>query len=77
MAAPLAFGIDTRTYGFSAHDLLRRVQELRTRRDLAPRLLYLDCDTEALQRRYTESRRPPSAGARPAGDGRHRRRSAA
>jgi len=35
-----------------------RVQELRTRRDLAPRLLYLDCDTEALQRRYTESRRP-------------------
>src|SRR5919108_3640715 len=53
MAAPLAFGIDTRTYGFDAHDLLRRVQELRTRPDLAPRLLYLDCDTETLQRRYT------------------------
>src|SRR5262245_32111143 len=58
MAAPLAFGIDTRTYGFSARDLVRRVQELRTRADLAPRLLYLDCDTETLQRRYTESRRP-------------------
>jgi len=70
MAAPLAFGIDTRTYGFSAHDLLRRVQELRTRADLAPRLLYLDCDTETLQRRYTESRRPhPMAPDRPVVDG--------
>ena len=70
MAAPLAFGIDTRTYGFSAHDLLRRVQELRTRNDLAPRLLYLDCDTETLQRRYTESRRPhPMAPDRPVVDG--------
>jgi UPF0042 nucleotide-binding protein len=70
MAAPLAFGIDTRTYGFSAHDLVRRVQELRTRADLAPRLLYLDCDTETLQRRYTESRRPhPLAPDRPVIDG--------
>jgi UPF0042 nucleotide-binding protein len=70
MAAPLAFGIDTRTYGFSAHDLVRRMQELRTRSDLAPRLLYLDCDTETLQRRYTESRRPhPLAPDRPVVDG--------
>ncbi len=70
MAAPLAFGIDTRTYGFSAHDLVRRVQEFRTRSELAPRLLYLDCDTEALQRRYTESRRPhPMAPDRPVADG--------
>ena len=70
MAAPLAFGIDTRTYGFDAHDLMRRVQELRTRADLAPRLLYLDCNTETLQRRYTESRRPhPLAPDRPVVDG--------
>jgi len=27
MAAPLAIGIDTRTYGFDAHDLVRRLQE--------------------------------------------------
>src|SRR5215475_7246836 len=46
MAAPLAFGIDTRTFGFDVHDLVRRVQELRTRADLTPRLVYLDCDTE-------------------------------
>src|SRR5260370_6442157 len=66
MAAPLAFGVDTRTYGFDAHDLMRRLQELRLRADLAPKLLYLDCDTETLQRRYTESRRPhPLAPARP------------
>ena len=46
------------------------MQELRTRTDLAPRLLYLDCDTETLQRRYTESRRPhPMAPDRPVIDG--------
>src|ERR1700750_1393540 len=49
MAAPLAFGIDTRTYGFDPHDLVRRVQELRERRDLAARLLFLDCDSDVLQ----------------------------
>src|SRR6266481_2879312 len=77
MAAPLAFGVDTRTYGFNAHDLARHLQELRLRTDLAPRLLYLDCDTETLQRRYTESRRPhPMAPDRPLVDaiGEERRR---
>jgi RNase adapter protein RapZ len=70
MAAPLAFGVDTRTYGFNAHDLVRRLQELRLRADLAPKLLYLDCATETLQRRYTESRRPhPMAPDRPVIDG--------
>src|SRR5262249_26344837 len=38
MAAPLAFGIDTRTYGFDARDLVHRLQGLRQRADLAPRL---------------------------------------
>jgi len=70
MAAPLAFGIDTRTYGFDAHNLARRLAELRARPDLAPKLLYLDCDSETLQRRYTESRRPhPLAPDRPVADG--------
>lgn len=70
MAAPLAFGVDTRTYGFDAHDLVHRLREMRTRADLAPKLLYLDCDTETLQRRYTESRRPhPLAPGRPVIDG--------
>jgi UPF0042 nucleotide-binding protein len=70
LAAPLAFGVDTRTYGFDPHDLLRRLRELRGRADLAPRLLFLDCDTETLQRRYTETRRPhPMAPDRPVIDG--------
>ena len=70
MPVPLAFGVDTRTYGFDPHDLQRRLQELRLRADLAPRLLFLDCDTEILQRRYTESRRPhPMAPDRPVNDG--------
>ncbi len=70
MAAPLAFGVDTRTFGFNAHDLARRLQELRQRADLDPKLLYLDCDTETLLRRYTESRRPhPMAPDRPVIDG--------
>src|SRR5262245_2028733 len=70
MAAPLAFGVDTRTYGIDPHDLLRHLRELSGRTDLTPRLLYLDCDTEILQRRYTESRRPhPLAPDRPVVDG--------
>src|SRR6478672_959095 len=70
MAAPLAFGVDTRTYGFDSKNLVRRLQQLRQRPDLAARLLYLDCDTETLQRRYTESRRPhPMAPDRPVVDG--------
>jgi UPF0042 nucleotide-binding protein len=70
MAAPLAFGIDTRTHGFDAKSLVRRLQQLRQRPDLAARLLYLDCDSEILQRRYTETRRPhPLAPDRPVVDG--------
>src|ERR1043166_7459908 len=39
MAAPLAFGIDTRTYGFDAKNLVRRLQQLRQRPELAAQLL--------------------------------------
>ncbi|MBM3646647.1 MAG: RNase adapter RapZ [Alphaproteobacteria bacterium] len=70
MAAPLAFGVDTRTYGFDARDLVRRIHDLRQRPGIAARLLFLDCDDETLQRRYTESRRPhPLAPDRPIRDG--------
>jgi UPF0042 nucleotide-binding protein len=70
MAAPLAFGIDSRTHGFDPHDLLRRLREMRQRPDIAPRLLFLDADTETLRRRYTETRRPhPLAPGRPVSDG--------
>ncbi len=69
MAAPLAFGIDSRTYGFDPRDLALQMATLKLRPDLIPRLLFLDCDTETLQRRYTESRRPhPLAPGRPVVD---------
>lgn len=69
-APPLAFGVDTRTFGFDPHDLVARVRELRQRTDLDAKLLFLECDTEVLQRRYTESRRPhPLAPDRPVIDG--------
>jgi UPF0042 nucleotide-binding protein len=70
MAAPLAFGVDTRTHGFNPHDLVEHVHALRSRPDIRVRLLFLDCETETLQRRYTESRRPhPLAPDRPVTDG--------
>jgi UPF0042 nucleotide-binding protein len=70
LAVPLAFGVDTRTYGFDPHDLVRRIRELRLRADITVRLLFLDCDSETLLRRYTESRRPhPLAPDRPVKDG--------
>jgi UPF0042 nucleotide-binding protein len=70
MAAPLAFGVDTRTYGFDPHELVRHVRRLRARSDIRARLLFLECETETLQRRYTESRRPhPLAPDRPVTDG--------
>jgi len=69
-APPLAFGVDTRTFGFDPQDLVARVRELRQRADLDAKLLFLECDTEVLQRRYTESRRPhPLAPDRPVIDG--------
>jgi UPF0042 nucleotide-binding protein len=70
MAPPLAFGVDTRTYGFDPHELVRHVRRLRGRSDIRTRLLFLECETETLQRRYTESRRPhPLAPDRPVTDG--------
>ena len=70
MAAPLAFGVDTRTYRFDPPELVQRLDELRKRDDLAPRLLFLECDSDVLLRRYTETRRPhPMAPDRSVADG--------
>ena len=69
IAAPLAFGVDTRTYGFDPHDLQRRLRSSGCAPIFA-RLLFLDCDDETLRRRYTETRQAASAGAdRPVSDG--------
>jgi len=65
----VAFGVDVRTWGFDGHAMAARLDSLRSRADLAVQLVYLDCDTEVLLRRYTETRRPhPLAQDRPVQD---------
>lgn len=56
-ARPLAVAIDTRTRDFAVDPLLREVEILRDDPDLEAGLLFLDCSGEALQRRFTETRR--------------------
>jgi RNase adaptor protein for sRNA GlmZ degradation len=67
---PLAIGIDTRTRDFAAGRLLRLYKELRALPDIAATLVFIDCDDEALVRRFTETRRRhPLAQDRPVQDG--------
>lgn len=67
---PLAVGLVSRTRDFTADRLLRELADLRTRAGLAPSLLFLDAQDDALQRRYMETRRPhPHASDRPVADG--------
>jgi len=67
---PLALGIDTRTRDFAAQRLLAIHAELRATPDLEATLVFVDCDDEALVRRFTETRRRhPLAQDRPVQDG--------
>jgi UPF0042 nucleotide-binding protein len=79
-ARAIAVGADLRTRGFAIGGLAiggfaieRMLEPLdavvgRTGREL--KVLFVDCDDEPLQRRYTETRRPhPLAGDRPVADG--------
>jgi len=63
---PLAIGIDIRTRGFFIDDFLGEIDALIKRIDLEVRLIFLDCDDDVLQRRFTETRRRhPLAADRP------------
>lgn len=67
---PLAIGIDSRTRGFDAEGVIRRVAKLRQRAHYDVAMLFLDCAGAELERRYDETRRPhPLALDRPASDG--------
>lgn len=57
-AGPLAIGIDVRTRDFDAAGLLDALGRLRKNPALAIGIVFLDCDSEVLGRRYTETRRP-------------------
>jgi RNase adapter protein RapZ len=66
----LAIGIDSRSRAFHPEALLRQLRPLLRRKDLEVTLLFLDCEDQALLRRYTETRRGhPLAADRPVADG--------
>ncbi len=66
---PLAFGIDSRTRGFDAQEIVERIKAMRERGDDIA-TVFLDCGGAELERRYSETRRRhPLALDRPASDG--------
>ncbi len=69
---PIALGINSRTRDFSAAALLARLEILRQRLgdEATTALIYLDCEDDTLQQRYTETRRRhPQAAELPVRDG--------
>lgn len=72
---PLAIGVDIRTRDFDAQSFIHFWDEMLQQTDLSVTVLFLDCDDDVLNRRYTETRhRHPLAIDRPVIDGiRHER----
>ncbi|MAY33539.1 MAG: RNase adapter RapZ [Rhodovulum sp.] len=67
---PMALGLDTRNREFSAVAMFDLIAQLRARADLAVEVLYLDCASDVLVRRYSETRRRhPLAPAESPSDG--------
>lgn len=58
---PVAIGIDVRTRDFNASRLLDVLADLRRSSGLPIGIVFLDCDSEIIGQRYTESRRPHPA----------------
>lgn len=54
---PLALGVDVRNRDFSASNLIELIDRLTRMPDYQPEVLFLDCSTELLVRRYNETRR--------------------
>src|SRR5262249_51032537 len=72
---PLAVAIDTRNTGFTVEELLATMNNLEQDPVLEPRLVFLECSDDVLQKRLTETRRrPPLALDRPVTDGIKRER---
>ncbi len=66
----IAVGIDTRTRDFTPQRLSAELAALRQRADVTLTVVFLDCDTDVLIRRFTETRRRhPLAIDRPVADG--------
>ncbi|MFN4101403.1 MAG: RNase adapter RapZ [Pararhodobacter sp.] len=54
---PVALGLDVRNRDFSANALIELVDRLHRLPGVAAELLYLDCNTDTLVRRFSETRR--------------------
>jgi UPF0042 nucleotide-binding protein len=68
--APLAIGVDVRTRDFAVPALLKALDELVKGNNVDLRMVFLDCDDDRLERRYTETRRRhPLAAEHPVADG--------
>jgi UPF0042 nucleotide-binding protein len=66
----IAVGADTRTRGFTAETILKTLSSSVLRHGRKFCVVFIDCDDDRLERRYTETRRPhPLAGDRPVMDG--------
>src|SRR2546427_5489859 len=69
-APAIAVGADLRTRGFANESMLETLDNVVGRTTGELEVLFIDCDDERLERRYTETRRPhPLAGDRPVMDG--------
>jgi RNase adapter protein RapZ len=67
---PLAIGIDSRTRGYNASAIVKRIKALKDSGAFEIETLYLDCSGAELERRFAETRRRhPLAQDRPASDG--------
>ncbi len=67
---PVAIGIDSRTRGFDANAIVRRIKRLNDQNGYAISTLFIDCAGAEIERRYSETRRRhPLAEDRPASDG--------
>jgi UPF0042 nucleotide-binding protein len=70
MTASLAVGVDVRTRDFAVPALLKALDELVQGKNIELKMVFLDCDDDRLERRYTETRRRhPLAAERPVADG--------
>lgn len=70
LADPIAVGVDIRTRNFAVTPVLRALEHLKAQPSIVATLVFVDCEDDVLQRRYTETRRRhPLAQGRPLSDG--------
>lgn len=67
---PVALGIDSRTWDFTPALFLKKLAQLKKDKHLKAELVFINCQDNILQQRYTETRRVhPLAVDRPVADG--------